>query len=368
MKYLIKNGKSILNRKWDIGWGYISECNMKCEFCYSKDARHNINPIDLKVAQKFVNDNADVINSINYGTGENALSDEWFQLIRYIRENFPQIRQSLTTNGSIAKVIENNNMKYNIFSKAIDEIDISLDFCDSSRHNEFRGNSTAYQMAHQTLQLCKDLNKQRTIVFLGTNEVLQANNIEGIFEVADKYNAYLRCNIYRPASAIVGKTEKYILSYSRLMTFLQWVSEKHRIIKLSDCLLAAVLFNEGIPDYTGVSSLRILGDGSITPSTYLIDNKYRVSNIKNGIDLSSLKFENISNEKIPKKCMSCICVDKCKGGVIDRRLLWYGTLDERDPYCPYRHNDLKKYDIKYKGEESFQSVHDSYLPTMFFKP
>ena len=169
MKHLIKNGNNILNKKWDIGWGYVSDCNMNCEFCYSKDARQHAAPVDLKVAQKFVDQNAEIINSINYGTGENSLSDEWFQLIGYIRDNYPQIRQSLTTNGTITKVVSNNSIKYDIFCKAIDEVDVSLDFYDEQRHNEFRGNPVAHQMANQTLQLCKSTGKQSTIVFLGTS-------------------------------------------------------------------------------------------------------------------------------------------------------------------------------------------------------
>ena len=25
--------------KWNIGWGAVSECNMKCQFCYSQKVR-----------------------------------------------------------------------------------------------------------------------------------------------------------------------------------------------------------------------------------------------------------------------------------------------------------------------------------------
>ena len=27
------------HKKWNIGWGTVSACNMKCEFCYSKTRR-----------------------------------------------------------------------------------------------------------------------------------------------------------------------------------------------------------------------------------------------------------------------------------------------------------------------------------------
>ena len=48
-------------------------------------------------------------------------------------------------------------------------------------------------------------------------------------------------------------------------------------------------------------------------------------------------------------------------------MLWYKTLDERDPYCPFENNDnLKKEQFKTLKRKRV-SVHDGCLPTMFFK-
>ena len=58
----------------------------------------------------------------------------------------------------------------------------------------------------------------------------------------------------------------------------------------------------------------------------------------------------------------------CKGGVIDRRYLWTGSLDSKDPYCFVDEEDLmEKIEGITLSNESFNSVHDGYLPTMFFK-
>lgn len=57
-----------------------------------------------------------------------------------------------------------------------------------------------------------------------------------------------------------------------------------------------------------------------------------------------------------------------RGGVIDRRYLWNGSLDYRDPYCFIEDKQLlSKIDGINLSEEPFYSVHDGYLPTMFFK-
>lgn len=51
---------------------------------------------------------------------------------------------------------------------------------------------------------------------------------------------------------------------SFIIRTLKWISDNHKIIKTNDCLFAAVLFNKKEDDHSGESSIRILGDGSIT--------------------------------------------------------------------------------------------------------
>lgn len=356
-----------MKEKWNIGWGVEERCNMNCEFCYSKEVRKSSTSLSLNDYVRFIDNNSMYISSINYGTGENSLSEEWFMLVKYIGENYPFIRQALTTNGYISQACK-EPVKEGVFEKYIDEIDVSLDFSTSERHNRFRGNPNAYNMAISALEMCKFFNKKTTLVFLGTNEVVDSKNLEGLFNIANKYNAYLRTNIYRPTQGINDQSKHYVLSATKLMEMLLWVAENHRIIKVSDQLLAPVIFGDIADDYSGVSSLRILGDGSITPSTYLINEKYRKYNILDKtLCLNEIDFKDkINTECIPSECHDCKFVRDCKGGVYDRRILWYGTLEERDPYCPYRFNDLKVGKMKIVQDVNFKSIHDSYLPTLFF--
>lgn len=356
-----------MKKIWNIGWGYVSQCNMNCEFCYSKEVREPLSKLNLDICKQFINRNSESISSINFGTGENSLSDDWFRLVKYIGENHPHIEIALTTNGNIYNACHDKE-KLQIFKNFIKEVDVSLDFIDKDRHNKFRGNSQAYDMAINALCLCKEYGKQATLVFLGTNEVVEVSNLEGIFGVADKYDAFLRSNIYRPTVGFRDEKNKFILGFSNLIRALKWISDNHKIIKVSDCLFAAVLFNRKEKDHTGESSIRILGDGSVTPSTYLIGKKYRKYNIQDNVFLDRINFdEQIDRNWIPKACNGCKFISKCKGGVLDRRLLWYGTLEERDPYCPLRYKNISiSNNIKLSNDNNFSSVHDGYLPTMFF--
>ena len=162
---------------------------------------------------------------------------------------------------------------------------------------------------------------------------------------------------------------KFTLSYNTLMDTLNYIGTNYKIIGLSDILLGNLLTNqENIVENTGVDSIRILPDGNICPSTYLIKDEYKNKyNILQPNVLENIKFETFENAPIPSTCNNCSLKDRCRGGVYDRRILWHGTLEERDPYCPLENNDTiekEKYKVLKKDRIS---VHDGYLPTMFFK-
>ena len=165
-------------RKWNIGWGPVSHCNMECQFCYSKYRRKDIKDLKYKDWKKFIDQNQAYIASINYGTGENTLDRDWFRLTDYIRVNYPEIRQALTTNGYLSEAVKNKE-HLDIFIRSLDEIDVSLDFSDEEKHGELRGQPKAYQWALKTLELCQTYAKQATMVFLGSKVNLYKENIMG---------------------------------------------------------------------------------------------------------------------------------------------------------------------------------------------
>lgn len=357
-------------KKWNVGWGPVSKCNMNCQFCYSKMRRKD--GVDLQYSDwiNFISDNHQRINSINYGTGENTLDKNWFKLISFIRNNYPHIRQSLTTNGYLAEATLNQDC-LSAFVQGIDEVDVSLDYCDERLHTEFRGQPKAYSWAINTLELCQKYNKSATIVFLGSDSNLKQHNIDGLFKIAQEHGAILRMNMYRPTEGINEFTKKFIVSYDTFVNALTYISEKYSIIALNDALFSSFLTNQTVQDPSGARAIRILSDGSITPSTYLIDKKFVVANIKEKNVLERLEyndsFKKIVKKVIPKECLGCVYQDSCAGGVYDRRILWYGTLNKKDPYCPSIFVERNKKPLNIANVK-FKSVHDGYLPTIFFSP
>lgn len=356
-------------KKYNVGWGITNACNMNCKFCYSKDTRKKVSATSLEDWINFIDENHEFIDSINYGTGENAICNDFFKFVLYVRKNYPNIVQSLTSNGFIYERVSKDKELYDIYKMCIDEVDISLDFAVKEKHNYFRGQEKAYDWAINALEMLKKDKKKATIVFVGFEETMIHDNIDGIFAIAKKYDALVRLNIYRPVSESMEINRKFTLSYKTLIDGLEYINEKYKIVTLDDVLLGNIFTkSENIKENTGIDSIRILPNGSICPSTYLITEKYRnLYNIKQKNVMSHIKFEDFIDAPIPKECESCRLKYKCKGGVYDRRILWYKTLNERDPYCPFRNNDdINKKQFTVTKKERV-SVHDGYLPTMFFE-
>ena len=354
--------------KYNIGWGLTNICNMNCEFCYSKETRKSINEVGIKDWKKFVDENYKYIDSINYGTGENDILDDFFDFVEYVKIKYPYIIQSITTNGYLYERVSKDKRLYNIYKKCIDEVDVSLDFVESERHNKFRGQPKAYDWAINTLKMLKEDKKKATIVFVGFDETMTKENIDGLFRIAKDNNALLRLNIYRPVSENDNINKKFILKYSILRNMIEYIGNNYEILSIGDVLFGNVYGDIDVKENTGIDSIRILPNGDICPSTYLINEKFRKDyNIKDKNVLEKIKFNEFLDSPIPIECDKCEIREKCRGGVYDRRILWNKTLYSRDPYCPFLNNDdLNK--PKYKVlKQKRVSVHDGYLPTMFFR-
>ena len=357
--------------KWNVGWGTVAKCNMNCKFCYSRENRRNAIGVGFDDWKKFIDDNHSEINSINYGTGENTLDKNWFRLVKYIRRQYPHIRQALTTNGHLSKAVADDEACLESFVDGIDEIDVSLDFCDRARHNEFRGQPSAYDWALETFALCQKFGKRTTLVFLGSRANIFEKNIDGLFEIAARYDAILRMNIFRPTLGIDEHSKKFIIERETIVNILKYIAQKHRILSMSDALFSPILTGIARHDPSGHRSIRILSDGSITPSTYLLTPNYVIANIREEHVLERLtddaRLRGIMTNVLPQECEPCAYRNSCAGGVLDRRILWYGSLQRRDPYCPGAFAVMRTPIIKISGAR-FESVHEDYLPTIFFAP
>ena len=337
---------------WNIGWGFGYACNMNCRFCYSIESRAKITKIaDIENHLRFVKENAQKISTINWGTSENAIMDEWFTLIGAIKNIAPHIVQGVTTNGFCGYRCSKDPKLGDTFINCIEDVDVSLDFYQREKHNAFRGNSSAFDWALNTLDFCQKTNIPSSIVMLGCNETFTEDNLQGIFALAQEFDCNIRINILRPVNGYALKPLAY-----------------------KTALLAALMGLQA-SDPSGTNSLRILPDGSVTPSTYLIDTQWLATNIcSSDIRIETIastnQFRELASAQIPELCTSCNYLEFCRGGCKDRRIIWYKTLSERDPYCPSRNDGdflwANTSSIRF-AEKTGPLIHDGYLPTLIFR-
>ena len=357
---------------FSVGLGFTANCNMNCPFCYSKEKRYEARECDLEDWYQFFDKNHSLIEAVNYGTSENSTCEDWYALISYINNKYSKITQAVTTNGYLGYVAFSDDGKSNIIHKCIEEIDVSLDYASPQRHNYFRGNPKAYEWVMSTLRFCNERNIRSTIVMLGIEDTLNEKNVESIFEIAERFHSIIRVNLYRPVSQKAMFTPP---SLEKICWLFDWVEKNHIILSVSDPLFSSIFFEKYMRlDPSGISSIRILQNGDIFPSTYLLSENLKMGNIRefslDRIDTNAI-YKMVKNLTIPNDCVDCDYKKSCRGGALDRRYLWYKSFAERDPYCLFRAENidlisrLPKCHISEKG---FHSVHDSYLPTLFFQP
>lgn len=358
--------------KWKIGWGLSNACNMRCGFCYSRSVRKEPN-FERRVEEglNFVLRNKDKIESINFGTGEPTIEPMLFKLIEAIRKDAPHILIGITTNGTLAEAVK-DPYNMDVLRKWIDDIDVSLDYGTAAEQDRSRGYDGAFALAIRSLELCQKLGKNTTVVnalhkYNGTIE-----NVDRLVQIARIYNADFRINIYRPTAGF-----DFVIGYPELRKILTHLVKYYEIDSLADPLFASLF---GTPceagDPCAKSSFRIIPNGFITPSTYLLDNEWRAQRVDEVEDIDDLRkmesFTRVLNAPIPQECGNCHYREKCRGGVIDRRWLFYHDLSKRDPYCPHLNGDdtdwtsLSGSAILSQERKSF--VHDGYLPTLIFSP
>lgn len=356
--------------KWKIGWGLSNLCNMKCSFCYSKKVRQEPDyEFNIQKGLEFVLRNKDRIDSINFGTGEPTLCPEMFMICDRIKKEAPEISIGITTNGTLAEAVK-DPAKMDIFERCVDDVDVSMDYGDKENQDRSRGFPGAYERALRTLGLCKIKNKNVTVVNALHKDNCFTENLDALVRIARIFGASFRVNIYRPTVNF-----DLALSYDDMKKAFLHLVRNYGIESVADPLIASLI---GVPcpdgDPVGKSSFRILPNGFITPSTYLIDKEWQSIRIDEIDNIDSLhdyeQFKRITNQKIPEMCRDCIHRTDCRGGVIDRRWLWNKSLGKKDPYCPYENGD----DSDWKEEcgtimlpkikKSF--VHDGYLTTLIF--
>jgi AdoMet-dependent heme synthase len=352
-----------------VGWGF-GRCNMNCKHCYgassSSAPEHGFEELK-NVADKI----CPLISSINYGTGEFVFNPNSLELLRYINELYPRVKQAITSNGSTIIMMDPNNLK-----RFFHDVDISIDYPDPERHNEFRRHPLAWSWVERSLALCRELKIERSIVTCITSQTSD-DDIKEFLELAHKFEASWRTNWFRKTGRGKSKLE---ISATRFWEVVKLLAKlKVEFESMSDPLLASILGRTDKNPTNGCScgklSCRIQTDLSVTPCVYLKGNRWSGGSIgSESLETiyGSDTFKSIRN-RFPEYCKDCKFGETCRGGCASRAFLHSGGLDKPDNYCPYL-SGLKVDELieeiletKLKIIQGTEKVHDGYLCTMIVR-
>ncbi len=319
-----------------LGIGLTSKCNLDCPHCYSKNLTKKT--ISLKtvrsIVKKFPN-----LKKVNFGTGESILNPELPEIIDFFHSK--NIKIALTSNGiTVDKLSDEYLLKIN-------EVDISIDFPNRRDHDSWRKKEGVFDVAIGAIERCKKLGVEVSIAATLMN--INHSVFRGFKKILDKYNIYLRVNLYKPVNS-----NEYSLSYDQFWKAIGIIADNFTLVSNSEPIIS--LTSPLSVDVCGSpcgDSVRLHPDLSISPCVYVDGNKVSVE-----------KFNKLK-KIIPDFCTSCKFLEKCQGGCMSRRIL-EDRIYKPDSYCPiYKEN--KAPDIEFGKVEKKNFIHSNYLCTFILK-
>jgi len=362
------------NVKWTIGWGYTSRCDLNCAFCYSRRVRRGNATLEIHFddARSFVIHNQYHVGAFNFGTGECFLAPMFTDLLKICADTIPGVDLAVTTNGAFFDAA-NTTEKVELYRNCISELDVSIDFAKSEDHDSWRGKPGCWARAINAVKLAFDMGIATSIVMVGTKQTLQEQNVAAMLELAESHGVALRINLFMPTAGDFS----FSPSTATVWSLLEQLQEHESIMRSSDPLIGprTDTYQPGL-HLAAHRSCRVLPDGRVTPSTYLLDAPWTLDGSLITLDLGQIvetePFRKFSSAPVPNECRNCAYSEVCRGGSVERRWLWFQRLDRRDPYCPGPSFQFTKRSFPFGGAFETRwngpTVHLDYLPTIIVCP
>lgn len=353
------------NHNWNIGWGLTSFCNSKCKHCYNCSSNDNLEHLSFDQAKSIVDKlSKNGVKSINYGTGESGLVVYFWDLVEYVaRKN---IIQGLTSNGSS---VTEKTIKY--VKEYMNDIDISIDYPDEFRNNEFRGSKHAWEWAVNACNLLKQNNINFSIVTCMHSKNSDYRTIDNFLRFAKKYDCDWRINWFKPTGR--GKINKeFKLDPIKVHNIFKYIVEKSIIIALPDPYFSSITgINSRIASPCGSDSFRITPDSLVVPCVYFTKEFKGISILDNDFKnvIVSDSMQKVRQRDIPF-CKRCEFYKTCGGGCVSRAFLEYGSINAPDAFC-FKKTHLTSnplVNLKYIYKPSKTKVHENYLCTLIVHP
>jgi radical SAM protein with 4Fe4S-binding SPASM domain len=296
-----------------LGIGLTSNCNLDCAHCYRD--QHHIYDLTLADVRK-VCENLE-IGSIGFGTGENGLNPEYFQIIEYLHSR--NIKMTLASNGYTLGITPDQELKY------FGDVEFSVDFPDQARQDKFRGDGN-WQTIMDGIERCRRLGIRVSILAVLMN--LNYKNLGSIARLAASFESDFRVNAYQPMY-----TEEFMPDFEQFWDAYRILFDQSEIISVTEPLVNTFL---GANAPCGGRSIRVTPDRKLKACVYWPESDLTIDDIEERqdaiFDTALFKQTHLT----PEFCLSCEHVQNCGGGCAARRKL-RGNLEAPDEYCPIYH-------------------------------
>ena len=297
-----------------LGIGLTSDCNLSCSHCYrDQDRVYNLTLEDIKKVCESIE-----ISSIGFGTGENGLNPQYFEILEYLHAK--QIKLTLASNGYTLSITSDEVLKY--FS----DVEFSVDFPDQQRHDRFRGQGN-WETVMDGIARCRRLGIRVSVLAVLMN--LNYKELGSIARLAFSQGADFRVNVYQPMY-----TDEFMPSFEQYWQAFKSLFDQTEIISVTEPLVNTFLGLNGLTGTPcGGRSMRITPDRFLKACVYWPDSDLVIEDL---IEKKEDIFQTDHFKKthhIPQFCLDCEHVNNCGGGCSARRIL-RGQFEKPDEYCP----------------------------------
>jgi len=311
-----------------LGIGLTSDCNLHCAHCYrDQDRIYNLTRADVQKVCESIE-----ISSIGFGTGENGLNPDYFDIIEYLHHR--GVKLTLASNGYTLSITSDEMLKY------FGDVEFSVDFPDQLRQDKFRGAGN-WKTIMKGIERCRRLGIRVSILAVLMN--LNYKDLGNIANLAAALGSEFRVNAYQPMY-----TEEFMPSFEQYWEAYKILFDRSEILSVTEPLVNTFLGLNGMNGTPcGGQSMRVTPDRKLKACVYWPESDLTIEDLaeqKEAIFESPLFKQT---HYTPSFCLDCRYVVNCGGGCASRRKL-RGRFEEPDEYCPiYRGKS-----IKLKGQRS----------------
>jgi radical SAM protein with 4Fe4S-binding SPASM domain len=297
-----------------LGIGLTSNCNLSCAHCYRNQSQiDNLTLNDIQNVCRSI-----PISSIGFGTGENGLNPQYFEIIDYLHAR--PIKLSLASNGYTLSITPDEKLKY--FS----DVEFSVDFPDQQRQDRFRGRGN-WQTIMEGIERCGRLGIRVSILAVLMN--LNYKDLSKIASLAASFGADFRVNVYQPMY-----TTEFMPNFDQYWQAFKILFEDCEIISASEPLVNTFLGVNGLKGTPcGGRSMRVTPDRHLKACVYWPDSDLTIEDLA---EQKEAVFESPyfrQTHQTPPFCLNCEHVKNCGGGCAARRKL-RNHFNEPDEFCP----------------------------------